>query len=60
MKLFEYKVATPGDLARLVPSANRDAIGLEEALNKLGKQGWELVDVNGASAMYFKRELKPV
>jgi hypothetical protein len=52
MKCFEYKV--------LKDKVFRKSLITEEELNRLGKQGWELVSLTAIDGLYtatFKREL---
>ena len=52
MKCFEYKV--------LKDKVFRKSLITEEELNRLGKQGWELVSISaidGIGSAFFKREL---
>ena len=44
MKKFEYKVVTK-------------LLSREDKLNELGREGWELVAVNGGTDFFFKREI---
>lgn len=52
MKQYQYKI--------LEDKVFRKSVVTEEELNRLGKQGWELVNVDmseGVKKAYFKREL---
>ncbi|MDO4534462.1 MAG: DUF4177 domain-containing protein [Clostridium perfringens] len=55
MKKFEYKVAKLN--GRICFTEDKIILNAEEQLNKLGKEGWELVTFKGEFAV-FKKELK--
>ncbi|EKE30855.1 hypothetical protein MJ3_11445 [Salimicrobium jeotgali] len=54
MKQFEYRVE---DIQFQLKANNDFSAVMEEKLNFLGKDGWELAGVNG-TVFYFKKEVK--
>lgn len=58
MKQYEYRVEQIQIELKSVFKSNKNPYNKElaEKLNELGKEGWELVDVEG-TWFYFKREI---
>lgn len=58
MKQYEYRVEQIQIELKSVFKSNKNPYNKElaEKLNALGKEGWELVDVEG-TWFYFKREI---
>ena len=63
MKKFEYKVLSVKASGKFVASSEKAAEKLQEELNAVGVEGWELVDSSGNTAisgyflLFLKREL---
>jgi len=55
MKKFEYKVIKPTFNYRNGEQSRRNEI--EQQLNALGQEGWEIVAVNGDFEYVLKREI---
>lgn len=56
MKKFEYKVITiPTEMTITTKQYEKTALEVEKELNKLGEEGWELIQrIDGF--FFFKRE----
>ncbi len=56
MKKFEYKViTTPTEMTITTKQYEKTALEFEKELNKLGEEGWELIQrIDGF--FFFKRE----
>ena len=72
MKKWKYKTHTQLSLARLLDKdwseySKPNRIEIDKALNKLGKEGWELINIHNTQPMMknemfidyiFKKEIK--
>lgn len=43
MKKFEYKTVMLGEQSNIDKGTSMDIVKIEDGLNKLGREGWELV-----------------